>query len=78
MTAHRSKHQGDGRKPVPFGLSAYPLQSLTALFVFVASIVIILRQGRIAETGTRDELIASGGYYAGLYAAQWRGEIATD
>jgi ATP-binding cassette, subfamily B, multidrug efflux pump len=43
-----------------------------------ARMVVVLRQGRIVETGTHDELIARGGYYAGLHAAQWRGEDAAD
>ncbi len=43
-----------------------------------AGLVVVLRQGRIVETGTHDELIARGGYYAGLHAAQWRGEDAAD
>jgi ATP-binding cassette subfamily B multidrug efflux pump len=43
-----------------------------------AGMVVVLRQGRIVETGSHDELIARGGYYAGLHAAQWRGEDAAD
>ncbi len=43
-----------------------------------AGLVVVLRHGRIVETGTHDDLIASGGYYAQLHAAQWRGDEAAD
>ena len=32
--------------------------------------LVVLDHGRIAESGTHDELIASGGIYAGLWARQ--------
>ena len=33
--------------------------------------ILVLDQGGVAEQGTHDELLAAGGVYAGLYAAQW-------
>ena len=44
-----------------------------------ASQIIVLRQGRIIERGTHDELLASEGYYFGLYRMQFRnGGVAED
>jgi ABC-type multidrug transport system fused ATPase/permease subunit len=40
--------------------------------------VVVLRDGRIVEMGTHDELIARGGYYAELIALQWSGAAAAD
>jgi ATP-binding cassette subfamily B multidrug efflux pump len=40
--------------------------------------VVVMRDGRIAERGTHDELLARGGYYAGLYRMQWQSGIAAD
>jgi ABC-type multidrug transport system fused ATPase/permease subunit len=40
--------------------------------------VVVMRDGRIAELGTHDELLARGGYYAGLYQMQWQGDMAAD
>ena len=36
----------------------------------VADQVLVLDQGRLAESGTPDELLASGGIYAELYSLQ--------
>lgn len=33
--------------------------------------ILVLDQGGVAEQGTHEELLAAGGVYAGLYAAQW-------
>ena len=44
----------------------------------LGELVVVLRQGRIVETGAHAALIARGGYYAQLHAAQWRGEDAAD
>lgn len=44
-----------------------------------ASQIIVLRQGRVIERGTHDELLAREGYYFGLYRMQFRhGGIAED
>ncbi|MEA2531692.1 MAG: ATP-binding cassette, subfamily multidrug efflux pump, partial [Thermomicrobiales bacterium] len=40
--------------------------------------VVVMRDGLIAEMGTHDELVARGGYYAGLYSMQWQGGMAAD
>ena len=36
-----------------------------------ADCILVLDQGGVAEQGTHGELLAAGGIYAGLYAAQW-------
>jgi ATP-binding cassette subfamily B protein len=36
--------------------------------------IIVLDQGKIVESGTHAQLLASGGYYATLYARQQEGE----
>lgn len=36
-----------------------------------ADCILVLDQGGVAEQGTHEELLAAGGIYAGLYAAQW-------
>lgn len=36
-----------------------------------ADCILVLDQGGVAERGTHEELLAAGGIYAGLYAAQW-------
>jgi ABC-type multidrug transport system fused ATPase/permease subunit len=33
--------------------------------------IVVLREGAIVETGTHDELLAAGGYYASLYRMQF-------
>ena len=37
--------------------------------------ILVLDQGRIVETGTHPELLASGGLYAQLYERQFRAEL---
>ena len=38
-----------------------------------ADVILVMRDGRIVEQGSHDELLASGGAYAELYAAQFSG-----
>jgi len=38
--------------------------------VRLADQIVVLRNGRIVERGTHDELLAHGGYYADLYQKQ--------
>jgi len=39
-----------------------------------ADMIVVLEEGRIAETGTHDELIEKGGLYRQLYEMQFRYE----
>ncbi len=43
-----------------------------------ADTVVVMRQGRIVERGSHDELVARGGYYRRLYEGQWSGDRAAD
>ena len=58
------------------GLRKYSQDSTTILIshristVRDADQIAVLSQGRIIELGTHDELLARGGYYAGLYEKQ--------
>jgi ATP-binding cassette subfamily B protein len=36
--------------------------------------VLVIDGGRIVERGTHDELLAKHGFYAQLYASQWKGQ----
>ena len=40
--------------------------------------VVVMRQGRIVERGSHDELVARGGYYRRLYEGQWAAGWAAD
>jgi ATP-binding cassette subfamily B multidrug efflux pump len=43
-----------------------------------ADTVVVMREGRIVERGSHDELMDQRGYYYGLYTMQWRGNLAAD
>ena len=36
-----------------------------------ADCILVMRDGRIVESGTHDELLAVGGFYATLYSSQF-------
>lgn len=38
-----------------------------------ADLILVIQDGRVAEQGTHDELVALGGFYQNLYATQFRG-----
>ena len=37
--------------------------------------ILVLEEGRVAETGTHDDLLASGGLYSRLHALQEHGSL---
>jgi ATP-binding cassette subfamily B protein len=42
--------------------------------ILAADLILVMDKGRIAERGTHEELLASGGIYSQLYETQFRGE----
>jgi ATP-binding cassette subfamily B protein len=40
-----------------------------------ADVIVVLRDGVIAEAGDHDTLLAAGGEYAKLYSSQFAGEV---
>ena len=36
-----------------------------------ADMILVMKDGDIVETGTHDELLASGGFYSGLWTSQF-------
>ena len=45
--------------------------TMTACSELVASDIIVLKDGMIAENGTHEQLLALGGVYAGLHRIQY-------
>jgi ATP-binding cassette subfamily B protein len=45
--------------------------------ILAADQILVMQNGRIVERGTHDQLLAAGGAYARLYAAQFQGEAGT-
>ncbi len=49
-----------------------PFPTEAQLQLRAAHRIVVMEAGRVAETGTHDELLAQGGLYARLYALQFR------
>jgi ATP-binding cassette subfamily B protein len=69
-------------KAIINGLNEY-LETRTAIIIthrifslFSFDRVVVLDQGRVTETGTHEELLAKGGYYAALYLKQQKDSAA--
>jgi ABC-type transport system involved in cytochrome bd biosynthesis fused ATPase/permease subunit len=58
-------------------LDSTPIRSTTARRKLLrAARILVVHDGRIAEEGTHDELLARGGQYARLYRLQMMGHAA--
>ena len=48
-----------------------PGSLITQIVLFFGSLILVVRDGDIVESGTHEELLARGGFYAELYNSQF-------